>query len=173
MLLICRIEENTEKSVVKKLYSLSSDERRKKADMISDNRKKAISLSAGLLQRLLKEKYNFKYTSISHSGKLSACLGSNVPCGLDIEKISHKKRKLVERVCTKEELSAIDKSSSPDIEFIKFWTVKEASFKAGTGESLTDFFSQNKEIEEKKKEYTFETEIFEDYVITVCEKILK
>ncbi len=173
MLFICRIDEIVKSDTINALYRLSSDKRRRKADMLSDNRKKAASLSAGLLKRLLEEKYNFKYTSISHSGKFSACLGSNVPCGLDIEKISHKKRKLVERVCTKEELSAIDKSSSPDVEFIKLWTVKEASFKAGIGESLFDFFSQNQEIEEKKKEYAFETEIFEDYAITVCKKILK
>lgn len=173
MLFICRIDDNAGKSETEELYRLSQCERRQKADMLSDDRKKAISLSAGLLQRLLKEKYNFEYTSISHSGKFAGCLGSNVPCGLDIERIAHKKRKLVERVCTKEELSIIDKSSNPDVEFIKFWTIKEASFKAGIGKSLLDFFTENEEIKSEMSKFAYETEIFEDHVITVCEKILK
>ena len=170
MIFICKIEENVSEEAVRRLYELSDAERREKADKLTGLHKKAVSLTAGLLKKLLKEKYGFKYVSISHSGEYAGCLGENVPCGLDIEKIAPRDKKLIERVCTKEELEKIKISASPESEFIKIWTIKEASFKAGIGKSLPRFFKENEEIEEEKKSFTYETEIIDNYAVTACIK---
>ena len=170
MLLMCKVEKDICEDSLNKLYSLSDKDRREKADKLNTGHKKAVSLTAGLLKNLLQEKYGFKYVSISHSGEYAGALGENVPCGLDIEKLSTRNKKLVEKVCTKEELRQIAFSASPSVEFIKIWTVKEASFKAGIGKSLPEFFKENEDIEKEKKNFSYETEIIDNYAVTACIK---
>lgn len=72
--------------------------------------------------------------SLSHSGDYVACMISNVPCGVDIER--HSKRpydKIARRVCKEGEKGFIKSTK----EFYDLWTLKESVLKAvGLGLSL-------------------------------------
>lgn len=72
--------------------------------------------------------------SLSHSGDYVACMISDKPCGIDIEKHSEKREyeKIAARICTENEIKNV--SSKED--FYKIWTLKESILKA-TGEGLS------------------------------------
>lgn len=74
------------------------------------------------------------YFSLSHSGDYVACMISDRPCGIDIEK--HKDReyeKIARRICTDLELYGIETSQK----FFDLWTAKESILKAyGLGLAL-------------------------------------
>lgn len=73
--------------------------------------------------------------SLSHSGEYVACIISDSPCGIDIEKHSETRdyKKIVKRVCTEKELLLIDSET----DFYNLWTLKESVLKAiGLGLSL-------------------------------------
>ena len=75
------------------------------------------------------------YFSLSHSGDYVACIISDKPCGIDIERHSEKRdySKIARRICTDDELSMINNS----VEFYSYWTLKESALKAvGLGLAL-------------------------------------
>ena len=75
--------------------------------------------------------------SISHCQRAVGCLLAQVPCGLDIERIRNISPALVKRTMNASEEKQIYSASSPEIEFARLWTRKEAVFKLlGTG--ITD-----------------------------------
>lgn len=78
------------------------------------------------------EEINF---SISHSGDYVACIISDFPCGIDIEKHSDKRdyEKVAKRICTEKEFENIHSQC----DFYDLWTLKECVLKAvGLGLSL-------------------------------------
>lgn len=84
--------------------------------------------------------------SLSHSGDYVACIISDKPCGIDIEKHSEKREyeKIAKRICTDTEISMICNSD----EFYSFWTLKESVLKAvGLGLAL-----DMRKVELKRKE---------------------
>ncbi|MGN1255990.1 MAG: 4'-phosphopantetheinyl transferase family protein [Bacteroidaceae bacterium] len=75
--------------------------------------------------------------SISHCQRAVGCLLAQVPCGLDIERIRSISPALVKRTMNSCEEKQICSAPSPEVEFARLWTRKEAVFKLlGTG--ITD-----------------------------------
>lgn len=75
--------------------------------------------------------------SISHCSQAVGCVLSEMPCGLDIERVRRASPALISKTMNRNEEHQIYSSSHPDVEFIRLWTRKEAVFKLlGTG--ITD-----------------------------------
>lgn len=75
--------------------------------------------------------------SISHCSQAVGCVLSEMPCGLDIERVRRASPSLISKTMNRNEEHQIYSSSHPDVEFIRLWTRKEAVFKLlGTG--ITD-----------------------------------
>lgn len=79
--------------------------------------------------------------NISHSDNMVLCAVSNVPVGVDIEKIRPVDISVIKRVCNNDELEYVLQDNSYK-RFFEIWTFKEAHFKCiGTG--ITNFSSVN------------------------------
>ena len=77
------------------------------------------------------------YFSISHCSQAVGCVLSEMPCGLDIERVRRASPSLISKTMNRNEEHQIYSSSHPEVEFIRLWTRKEAVFKLlGTG--ITD-----------------------------------
>lgn len=79
------------------------------------------------------------FISIAHCEDSVVCAVSQMPVGIDIEKIKPVKPGMAERICTPEELGYV---GNDDTRFFEIWTAKEAWFKMrGTG--ITNFQAVN------------------------------
>lgn len=125
-------------------------ENQKKYIIAKKEQKKRQSLSArALLQRLLSE--NFEnlsinklifndngapilegdkslYVSLSHSENMVAAAVSDLPVGIDVEKIREISQKTASKVCSADEVSFVLVGDRAD--FFRVWTLKEAYVKA-------------------------------------------
>ncbi len=108
--------------------------------------------------------YNF---SVSHSGDLVAfCGGAASDVGADIQLAERADHRLAERFFTEVEYAAICAAPSPDREFFRIWTLKEAYVKMlGTG-MATPFNSFNVLNDEFAK-ISFSRD-FGDFFLSVC-----
>ncbi len=108
--------------------------------------------------------YNF---SVSHSGDLVAfCGGAASDVGADIQLAERADHRLAERFFTREEYAAICAAPSPEREFFRIWTLKEAYVKMlGTG-MATPFNSFNVLNDEFAK-ISFSRD-FGDFFLSVC-----
>lgn len=70
---------------------------------------------------------NGQHVSISHSGDVLVMMKSNEPCGIDIERIHPRVRKVRHKFLNDSELLTTTHSS--DFTLTQFWTAKEAMFK--------------------------------------------
>lgn len=103
--------------------------------------------------------------NLSHCREAAACAISNVPMGVDIETIRPFKEPLARKVLSDEEYNYVMKAERPDVEFIKFWTRKEALLKL-TGEGIRSDLKtvlNNDNVE-------FDTSVTSRYVYSVCFK---
>ena len=74
------------------------------------------------------------YFSISHCKRGIAVAVSENPIGIDIESIRSFKPELMRKTMNEDEQLRITSSAIPEVEFIRFWTQKEALLKLqGTG----------------------------------------
>ena len=75
------------------------------------------------------------HVSLSHCRTaVAAAVSMDGPVGIDVEGRRRVDRRLMERVCTADELTAIDRSGDPVTAFLQLWTRKEAALKCrGTG----------------------------------------
>lgn len=92
--------------------------------------------------------------SLSHSGDYVACIISDVPCGIDIERHSERRdyEKIAKRICTDRELVNITNRE----DFYQLWTLKESVMKAvGLGLALD---MRKIEIERVNERYEIMTE---------------
>ena len=171
MLIFCHIEKEIDDKLMEEAYRVSEDERKEKADRLKNPHKKAVSLAAGMLRRLMREKYGFCKQNISHSGDYAVCIGEERECGVDIQKICHVGDILKQRVCTIKELESIEKAPNPDLKFIELWAMKEACFKARGSSNFLDFFKKICMVERPPTGYEIKTFVFKDsYVVASCVK---
>lgn len=109
------------------------------------------------------------FVSISHSGDMVAVCTSENPIGIDIELIDEKRNleKLSKRVFCGKELETFKNNPTPE-QFYEIWTRKEAYSKIegqGVNEIMKGFDIFD------LQDYDFHTEIINNYVLSICEKI--
>lgn len=81
--------------------------------------------------------YQNIHFNISHSDEYAACAVGEISCGLDIQKIKPvRTKRLLLRTLSEEEYACVEKSTDPEREFYKYWTLKESYLK-WTGEGIT------------------------------------
>ena len=188
-----------EESVFQRKLRQVSEKRREKvlAYRIREDQKR--SLAAGLLlehvleergysSNLIETEKNGKlylpgvdnfFFSLSHSGEYAACVVSDVPVGVDIQKKRATKASIAKRFFRWEEAERIAKAPEKSKEdlFFRYWTGKESYLKLtgqGLGGSLDSFFVDLDEMVIVDK-YNHNKEIFlkeykclEDYYISVA-----
>ncbi len=74
--------------------------------------------------------------NISHCREAAVCVVSDRPVGIDVESVRSFKESLINYTMNENEIARIMKAESPDVEFIKLWTMKEAVLKL-TGEGIS------------------------------------
>lgn len=113
------------------------------------------------------------FINFSHSGNISVCAISDKPVGVDVEKIRTLNIKIAEKHFTDTELNKI---LNNEVEFIKYWTLKESYLKyLGTGlrRKINSFeISINDEIrvydQNVLKNVNFKSHNIGDYIISTC-----
>ena len=142
-------------------------------------------LAYQLLQQALREEYGitdnpvFKYNesgkpsiighpeiffNLSHCKEAAACVVSDHPVGIDVESLRQYKEPLAEYCMNDDEMQQIKSSENPDVEFIRLWTMKEATIKfLGTtiSSGMKDLLILNK--------YKYTTIVRQRYIYTICE----
>ena len=163
-----------------------SGQRREQALMFKfEQGQRLCVLAYQLLKQALKEEYGitdnplFEYNengkpslvghpeiffNLSHCKEAAACVISDHPVGIDVESLRQYKDSLAEYCMNDEELKLIKSSGNHDKEFIRLWTMKEATIKLlGTSISnnMKDVLIPNK--------YKYTTVVKQRYIYTVCE----
>lgn len=99
--------------------------------------------------------------SMSHCANAVVCAVADFPLGVDVESLRPYNARLARYTMNDAELSRIESSDAPDVEFIRLWTMKESVAKlSGRGISnlknlLTEFDGCIKCVEEIEKGYIY------------------
>lgn len=75
--------------------------------------------------------------NLSHCDEAILCAIDTHPIGVDIESIKAYDKELAQYTMNPNELAIIERSARPDIEFTRFWTMKEAVLKL-SGEGISN-----------------------------------
>lgn len=115
------------------------------------------------------------FVSITHTDSLVACAFSDSRVGIDAEKVAIRRKSVEKRVFTDDEINLLDNSKDADLAFFTLWTLKESYLKAiGTGfadnAKSVEFLSLENPIVSNQPVYSFSTEKYGEYVISVCAK---
>ena len=104
--------------------------------------------------------------NLSHCRKAVACVVSDSEVGIDVECFGRYKDSLARHICNDEELARIALSPSPDTEFTRLWTQKEAVVKL-TGRGIDDDL---KNLLIKYNNVSLKTEVFpkKGYAVSVA-----
>ena len=103
------------------------------------------------------------FFNLSHCKEAAICVVSDQPVGVDVESLRKYKDRLAEYTMNEEELHQIKTAPHPDSEFIRLWTMKEATTKLiGTGIS-----NDMKTVIDKQK-YNYTTVERQQYIYTIC-----
>ena len=103
--------------------------------------------------------------NLSHCKEAAVCAISSRPVGVDVESIREYKESLVRYTMNDLEISLIESDPSPDVTFIRLWTMKEATLKlSGRGIS-----NDMKEVVDTDKLDYISVEL-PNYVYTVCQQ---
>ena len=74
--------------------------------------------------------------NISHFMEAVLCVVSSRPVGVDVESIRSYKDSLVNYTMNPQEIAKINQAPRPEVEFVRFWTMKEAVLKL-SGEGIS------------------------------------
>ncbi len=74
--------------------------------------------------------YPAVHFNLSHCRGMAVCLLSQHVCGVDVEQRRPLREKVVSRVFSAEERSALEMADDPDFLFTRLWTLKESYVKA-------------------------------------------
>ena len=102
--------------------------------------------------------------SFSHSGNVALCALSNQPVGADVEVPRKITPSLVSYTMNDLELEQINASANPAMQFLCFWTRKEALLKL-TGEGIRN---NMKNVLEETDNYSFETIQSGKYIYSIA-----
>ena len=112
------------------------------------------------------------YFNLSHCRLGAVCAIADEEVGIDIEEITPINDLIVKKVCSEKEIRSIRDSKNPSTEFTKLWTMKESFVKSvgiGINEALDSInFEVITSKKSKRGSYCLLSNIFENYVITVC-----
>lgn len=107
------------------------------------------------------------FFNLSHCREAAVCVVDSAPVGIDIESIRPFKDTLARHVLSQEEYEIVIKAERSDVEFIKYWTRKEALLKY-TGEGIrTDLKNALDNLHQDADMQTF---VNDRYVYSVCRK---
>lgn len=107
--------------------------------------------------------YPHIHFNLSHCKEAVACVIGDEPVGVDVERVGRYSESLAHYVLSSEEVSKVEATDSPDREFIRLWTKKEALLKL-TGEGIRD----NLKSVLSRTDVTFDVQEYETFVCTVC-----
>ena len=192
-LFILNTVELNDKNIFEYCFNKMPEERKEKILNFHFEKDKKLSLGAGvLLYEGLKDfgvnskeimynkndkpylKNNEIFFNISHSENIVICAFSDKEVGVDVEKINHFEKDVINRVFLENE---INDSQNKDIFYTKLWTSKESLMKyLGTGLSLDpkaiQFDLKKNECiscdELNDKRFYFTQYEIEDYSVSVC-----
>lgn len=77
------------------------------------------------------------YCSVSHTDGLCVCAVSDVPVGIDAEKLREAPMRVAKRIFSPAEQSRVASSDDPHTEFFRIWTMRESVVKL-TGAGMRD-----------------------------------
>lgn len=103
--------------------------------------------------------------NISHCREAVVCVLSDRPVGVDVESMRGYRELLVRYTMNDAEISEIEQSACPEIEFIRLWTRKEAVMKC-YGSGITNDIKHV--LEHNSLETTTITSADNRYVYSVC-----
>jgi len=105
------------------------------------------------------------YFNLSHCREAVVCVVSDRPIGIDVESIRPYKDALAHYTMNEDEIRQLEVSKHPNVDFIRFWTMKEATLKLiGTG--ISDDLKTA--IDTQRYQYTIVERA--QYIYTICEK---
>ncbi len=171
-------------SLAEALEQISPERREKALKFRFEQGQRECVLAYVLLKRALKDMYGIDenprlteqedgkpvltdyphiHFNLSHCKEAVACVVGDEPVGVDVERIGRYTEQLADYVMSEEEVSQLNTSDSPEREFIRLWTKKEALLKL-TGEGIRDDLKKVLEREDVK----FDVQEHENFICTVC-----
>ncbi|WP_373845260.1 4'-phosphopantetheinyl transferase superfamily protein [Clostridium sp.] len=183
-----------DKEFIKKVMPLLPKDRRNKTERIKKGRDRYLSIIAYVLlffglkkEGIILSDTSFQYNefgkphfggvkpvsfNLSHCKLGAACAISSETVGMDIQEIIPINTLILKKVCSDKEIMSIKGSKKPGSEFTLLWTRKESYLKA-TGKGISEAFREiNFGIDKKgnvyKGGFLLTSNIYENYVITVC-----
>lgn len=103
--------------------------------------------------------------NLSHCNEAVLCTIDTQPIGVDIESIKAYDKELAQYTMNSKEMATIENSSRPEVEFTRFWTMKEAVLKRN-GEGISNNI---KEILTKcTEDITTTIDPNQKYVYSIC-----
>lgn len=114
--------------------------------------------------------------NISHAGDYVVAILAKERVGIDIERFRKVRLEIFNRQFSEAEWAIIHSSPQPELQFIKFWSIKEAAIKAdGRGVAVLSqtriLDEQRVSVEESVKYYAM-PEIAEGYSCSICTESL-
>lgn len=102
--------------------------------------------------------------SLSHSGNVALCVVSDQPVGADVEVPRKITPSLIAYTMNADEQAQINASANPEMQFLHFWTRKEALLKL-TAEGIRN---DMKEVLSAEDRYQIETTQTDKYIFSVA-----
>lgn len=105
--------------------------------------------------------------NLSHCRAAAVCAIGDQPVGIDVETIRPFRDALARHVLSDHEYRRTIRSSRPDEEFIRLWTMKESLLKL-TGRGI---FTNLRDLLQEAKGYRFQTQCHTTFILTYCTKV--
>ena len=179
------LNENTDEIDIEAALAEVSVQRREQAMKFRHENGKRLSLAVYLLlKKGLREEYGFTdnpvfgyskegkpfilerpdiHFNFSHSGNIALCAISDLPVGADVEAPRKITSSLIDYTMNDDEQALIRASSNPTMQFLYFWTRKEAVLKL-TAEGIRN---NMKMVLADAEKYCFDTIQTEKYIYSI------
>lgn len=105
--------------------------------------------------------------NLSHCRQAAACGLSDSPIGVDVQDWAPWHLSLAKQVCSPEELTALERSAEPEIQFTRLWTRKE-SYGKYTGRGILYPLREKNLWENAPQGAVMETFTFPEFALSYC-----